>query len=177
MVEFVDINNGFAIMSAFSKEQDMTTPQDIAASPERASIGRWFDSVSDLVENFPTRIGTQNARIVFYDASFFKEVSVAFNEAAMNTPKLAPAHERAVAARHVYRLTPAAAPDETPAADHAMTMVEKMNRLKQLCAKHHIGVTVHATKDGDLQITLIEQVKPKRQFKIKPPKIKFGRGF
>ena len=157
----------------------MTTPQDIAASPERASIGRWFDSVSDLVENFPTRIGTQNARIVFYDASFFKEVSAAFNEAAANAPKLPAAHERAVAARHVYRLTPAndAPAKQTATAEHAKNMVEKMNRLKQLCAIHRIGLTVHATKDGDLQITLIEQIKPKRQFNIKPPKVKFGRAF
>lgn len=157
----------------------MTTPQDIAASPERASIGRWFDSVSDLVENFPTRIGTQNARIVFYDARFFKEATTAFNKAAANAPKRPPAYERAVAARHVYKLTPdaPAANDDTPLAEHAETMVQKMNRLKQLCAKHRIGLTLHATKDGDLQITLIEQIKPKRQFNIKPPKIKFGRGF
>ncbi len=167
-------------MAALTKDLAMTTPQDIAANGERASIGRWFDSVSDLVENFPTRIGTHNTKIIFYNASLFGEISNAFNAAANNVDKLQPAAERAVAARHVYCLKPDAtqeAADSTAAGRHAKDMLEKMNRLKQLCAKHHIGVTVHATKDGDLQITLIEQVKPKRQFNIKSPKIKFGRGF
>jgi len=156
----------------------MTTARDLSSHDERASIGQWFDSISAIVEKFPTRIATQTDKTIRYDRSHFPALTEGFNNAAANAaPKLPKPEDRAVAATHVYRLTPAADKQEAAADADVNVMLEKMTRLQKLCALHRIGIVVHAPKPGVIQVNLVEQVRPKRALKITAPKIKFGRGF
>ncbi|MDE1152701.1 MAG: hypothetical protein PW788_09210 [Micavibrio sp.] len=168
----------------------MTTARQLSSNDERFSIGQWFDSVSALVEKFPTRIGTQTSKTIRYDRSIFQPLTEGFNAAAQNAaPQLPKPEERAVAATHVYRLSPAtrwdaadehaleAAAEGKPANDDVDAMLQKMTRLQKLCALHRIGIAVHAPQPGVIQINLVEQARPKRALKIAAPKIKFGRGF
>ena len=172
----------------------MTTARGPAKSDEKEAIGEWFSMIADLVESYPTRTATEAAKIIEYTSASVSPLGRKFNAAAADERAI-PDEERATAARHVYRIGRASgwtAEDRrdvklidatngeigvhgvSPGTGH---MIDGIKKLYGACARHRIGITVHAPEPDVIQISLVPQERPKTLLKMTPPVKTLDPGF
>jgi hypothetical protein len=150
----------------------MVTPRQLAANDEKLIIQQWIESVADIVGLCPSRVATAANMAIHYDQSTVSRLPRDFN-AASKSKKIPSQIEKVVACKHIFHLRSA----KEGAADEAgaQAMMASMQKLYGVCKLNRIGVSVHMPEPGLVEIDLIPQTRPQPVYKIKPPKIAFGR--
>jgi len=154
-------------------------------------LGKWFESVSNLIAAHPGQAGKDRHKVAHYDRSNVAPLSRAFN-AAKKGERLEPDAERARARRHIYKLDKSGGfgLDDT----HMQmireagigsvfrefgpdVMLEKMQKLFETGKAHGIGISIHELDDEHIAIDVTPPPLPQPKLTYPPPRKGFSKGF